>query len=72
MFLCWLAELVVILHIRRGRGAVLPDEAETIRTAGLIQVRINDEFGEEGNGGGLGSREMANRLAVIIDEYTPL
>ena len=72
MFLCWLAELVVILHIRRGRGAILPEEAETIRTAGLIQVRIKDEFGEEENWGGLGSHPMASRLAVTIDEYTSL
>ena len=70
--LCWLIELVVVFQIRRGREAVLPDLAETEQTANLIQVRIKDELGDEGNGGGLDSESMARRLAGIIDDYTSL
>ena len=71
-FLSWLIGLVVILHIRRGRKAVLPDVTETKQTASLIQVRIKDEFEGEGNGEGLDPRSMARRLAEIIEDYTPL
>jgi hypothetical protein len=70
--LSWLAEPVVIIHMRRGRSAVLPDDAEIIHTAGLIQVRINDAFRDEREGGESDSDSMAGRMAVIIDEFTPL
>ena len=70
--LSWLTDLVAVLRLRRGENADSLNALGTDHTAGSIQDRITNEFGDNGIGRGLDSFNFVKGLVKIIDDYTPL
>ena len=67
--LSWLVKPVVILWIWGGKNA---DSLKEEHTASLILAQIKGELMDNGDFQGLDSYDIARRLAMIIDAYTPL
>jgi len=67
VFIC-----LVILWIRHGKNADSPDAPDTMHTTSLIESQIKSELRVYGGLQGLYSSGIAEGLARIIDNYTPL
>ncbi|KAF9507796.1 hypothetical protein BS47DRAFT_1398317 [Hydnum rufescens UP504] len=63
---------VVILWIRRGRNADSPDAPEMEHTTNLVQAQIRSDLVDYADSQALDSYATADRLARIIDDYTPM
>jgi hypothetical protein len=63
---------VVIHWIRCGRNVDSPDAPETEHTTNLVQAQIKSDLVDYGDLQGLDSYASAERLARIIDDYTPM
>jgi len=67
VFIC-----LVILWIWRGRNADSPDALEMEHTTNLVQAQIRSDLVDYGDFQALDSYATADRLARIIDDYTPM
>ena len=63
---------MVILWIRHGKNADSPNAPETEHTMNLLQAQIKSDLADYGELQGLDSYATAERLARIIDDYTPM
>jgi len=67
VFIC-----LVVLWIRKGRNPGPPDTPEIEHTTNLVQAQIRSDFEDYGDFQALDSFATADRLARVIDDYTPM
>ncbi|KAF9507499.1 hypothetical protein BS47DRAFT_305172 [Hydnum rufescens UP504] len=67
VFIC-----LVILWIQRRGNADSPDAPEIEHTTNLIQAQIRSDLVDYGDFQALDSYAIADRLARITDDYTPM